>query len=214
MKILSKNWLVHIIHDECLHDALKRFAKGKLIDIGCGEKPYVEMVKPYVIEHIGVDHEGTIHDKTNIDRIGTAYKIPAENGEFDSAICTAVLEHLEEPDEAIAECNRVLKTDGIAIYTTNLFWHVHEAPRDFYRYTKWGLMYLFEKNGFEIVELKPLSGFCVTFGQELIYYLWRFRRGGKINPLYWIIPIIGMYIQGVCYLLNTIDRSEKFGRTS
>ncbi|MCK4892266.1 MAG: hypothetical protein KAS78_06380, partial [Candidatus Pacebacteria bacterium] len=78
------------------------------------------------------------------------------------------------------------------------------------RYTKYGLRYLFEKNNFEIIELKPLSGFCVTFGQELVYYIWRFRKGGKVNPLWWIIPIVGMFIQIICYLLNKIDHSERF----
>ncbi|MBA7698825.1 hypothetical protein ES703_107507 [subsurface metagenome] len=91
-----------------------------------------------------------------------------------------------------------------------LFWHLHEEPRDFYRYTKYGLRYLFEKNGFEIIELKPLSGFWVTFGQELVYYLWRFRKGGKINPFWWIIPPIGVLIQGISYLLNKIDHPEQF----
>ena len=208
--MLSKNWLIHKIHDAYLSKEVKAFAKGKLLDIGCGEKRYAEMVKPYVTEHIGVDHQDTLHDKSNIDRLGTAYDIPAEDCEFDSAICTVVLEHLEEPDKAIAECNRVLRQEGIAIYTTNLFWHLHEEPRDFYRYTKYGLRYLFEKNGFEIVEIKPLSGFCVTFGQELVYYLWRFRGGGKLNPLWWIIPPIGGLIQGICCLLNKIDHSEEF----
>jgi ubiquinone/menaquinone biosynthesis C-methylase UbiE len=206
----SKNWLVYKIADVHLRDSIQKYAKGKLIDIGCGEKPYAEMLKPYVTEHIGIDHSETLHNRSNIDRFGTAYNIPAKNGEFDTAICTAVLEHLENPNKAIAECNRVLRQGGVAIYTTNLFWHLHEEPRDFYRYTKYGLAYLFEKNGFEIVEINPLSGFCVTFGQELVYYLWRFRRGGKLNPFWWIVPVMGILIQGVCYLLNRIDHSQEF----
>jgi len=91
-----------------------------------------------------------------------------------------------------------------------LFWHLHEEPRDFYRYTEHGLRYLLEKNGYEIAELLPLSGFCVTFGQELVYYLWRFRKGGKINPLWWIVPLFGALIQSVCYALNKVDRSSSF----
>jgi len=90
--------LVDHIRMANLRNAVRKYARGRLIDIGCGEKPYAEMAKPYVTEHIGIDHEGTLHDKTNIDRFGTAYEIPAEDGEFDSAICTAVLEHLEEPE--------------------------------------------------------------------------------------------------------------------
>ena len=206
----SKNWLVYKIHDEALLEVISKYARGKLIDIGCGEKPYRKMVKPYIAEHIGFDYKNTLHDKSKIDLFGTAYDIPAGNNSFDTILCTAVLEHLEEPSKAIKEANRILKKGGYAIYTMPLFWHLHEEPRDFYRYTKYGLKYLFEKNGFEIVELKPLSGFFVTFGQELVYYLWRFRKGGKLNPLWWIIPIMGMFIQAVCLLLNRIDRSYGF----
>lgn len=204
------NWLIFKIVNTSLEKRLSQYASGKMIDIGCGEKPYREMALPYVEEHIGVDHEDTIHDKSNIDLIGTAYKIPADNETFDCALCTYVLEHLEEPSLAIAETFRVLKSGGYAIYTVPLFWHLHEEPRDFYRYTKHGLTYLFEKNRFEVIEINALSGFFVTFGQELVYFLYSFRRGGKLNPLWWLIPPIGHLIQGMAYVLNKIDRSERF----
>lgn len=90
-----KNILVRCIAGRELNRSIRDYLKGRLIDIGCGEKPYAEMVKPYVTEHIGVDHQGTLHNKSNIDRFGTAYDIPAKDGEFDSAVCTAVLEHFE-----------------------------------------------------------------------------------------------------------------------
>jgi len=209
-KLLTKNWLIYKIADKALSEAIQKYSRGKLLDIGCGEKPYENIAKRYITEHIGLDLENTLHDKSKIDLFGTAYGIPAEDEHFDSILCTAVLEHLEEPDKAIKEAKRVLKKGGYAIYTVPLFWHLHEEPRDFYRFTKYGLKYLFEKNGFEIVELKPLSGFWVTFGQELVYYLYRFRKGGKLNPFWWIIPVIGMFIQEICYLLNKINHSEEF----
>jgi len=209
-KINYKNFLVKNIAIKHLSSVMPKYAKGKLVDIGCGEKPREDMLAPYVTEHIGLDHEDTLHNKSKIDLFGTAYDIPVEDEYFDTVLCTAVLEHLEEPDKAIKEANRVLRRGGYAIYAVPLFWHLHEEPRDFYRYTKYGLKYLFEKNGFEIVELKPLSGFWVTFGQELVYYLWRFRRGGRLNPLWWVIPPIGVLIQGISYLLNKIDHPEQF----
>lgn len=205
-----KNILINYIHNKELKYLISNYFKGKLLDIGCGDKPYKNIARPHVTEHIGLDHKNTLHDKSKIDLFGTAYNIPKENEYFDTVLCTAVLEHLEEPDKAIKEANRILKSGGYAIYSVPLFWHLHEEPRDFYRYTKYGLKYLFEKNGFEIVELRPLSGFWVTFGQELVYYLYRFRKGGKLNPLWWIIPLIGLFIQGICYLLNKIDHSEEF----
>lgn len=206
----SYNWLIFSIINPALKKVLSQYAQGKMIDIGCGDKPYKEMALPFVTEHIGVDHSDTMHNKSNIDLFGDAYHIPEQNEYFDTILCTDVLEHLEEPGAAIAEAYRVLKTGGYAIYTVPFFWHLHEEPRDFYRYTKWGLKYLFEKNGFEIIEIKPLSGFIVTFAQELCYFLELFRRGGKLNPLWWLIPIVNSIIQSFAFLLNKIDSTKQF----
>ena len=166
------------------------------------------MLAPYVQAHIGVDHQDTLHDKSNIDRFGTAYDIPADDGEFDCALCTAVLEHLEEPEKALRECYRVLRSGGVAIYSVPFIWHLHEAPRDFYRFSKYGLKYLFEKVGFEIIEINALSGFWITFGQLFVYNIYRFNRGPlKFIP---IIPVIGLIIQGISYLLDKIDKTEQW----
>jgi SAM-dependent methyltransferase len=208
---MAKDWrnlLINRIHDRELESRVGRYASGRLIDIGCGTKPYRAMLAPHVAEHVGVDHEATQHEKSNIDLFGTAYAIPSEPNAFDSAICTAVLEHLEEPEAAIRECFRVLKPGGTAIYSVPFIWHLHEEPRDFFRYSRYGLQYLFEKVGFEIVELKPLSGFWVTFGQLMVYNIARFHRGPlKYVP---IIPAAALGLQGVSWALDKLDRTEQW----
>ncbi len=202
------NILVNRIHDRELRRCASLFLKDRLIDIGCGEKPYCEMLRPFITEHVGVDHAETLHDKSRVDLFGTAYSIPAEDGSFDSALCTAVLEHLEEPELALRECYRVLKRGGCAVYSVPFIWHLHEEPRDFFRYSKFGLQYLFQKTGFEILEVKPLSGFWVTFGQLFVYYLYRLNRG----PLRWfrLVDLAGLRIQAFAFGLNKLDRSEQW----
>ena len=203
-----KQVLVQGIFQRIFRKEAHKYLSGRLIDIGCGTKPYKDLLAPYVTEHVGIDHPNTLHDKSNIDRFGTAYEIPASDESFDSAICTAVLEHLEEPELALKECWRVLKQGGIAIYSVPFIWHLHEEPRDFYRFSKYGLKYLFEKVGFEIVEIEALSGFWVTFGQLFVYNIYRFNRG----PLRYIpvIPALSLVIQGASYLLDKIDKTEQW----
>ncbi len=79
-----KNRLVYRIHDRELHRYANRFLKGRLIDIGCGTKPYAEMLASYVTEHVGIDQEQSSHDRSNVDLFGTAYEFPVSNESFDS----------------------------------------------------------------------------------------------------------------------------------
>jgi SAM-dependent methyltransferase len=180
-----------------------KYLRGKLIDIGCGEKKYQDLLKSFVLDHIGLDHHQTLHDKSNIDIFGTAYDIPGRDDSFDSALCTEVLEHLEEPSKAIRECWRVLKPGGKAVYTCPFIWHLHEEPRDFFRYSEHGLRYLFEYNGFKVINIQPLNGFLVTFIQLSVYFLYRLNRGPlKLIP---IIPVIGLLMQGLGLMFYFIE---------
>jgi SAM-dependent methyltransferase len=204
------NWLVNYLTDrEYAHIRDEEdMIGGRLIDIGCGSKPYEDFWRAHVSEHVGVDHLQTPHDLTRVDLVGSAYQIPVDDCSFDSAICNAVLEHLEEPELAIRECFRVLRPGGVAIYSVPFIWHVHEAPRDFFRYSRYGLDYLFRKSGFDILRIKALSGFWVTFGQLFVYNLARFNRG----PLRWlgIIPAAGISIQALSFGLDQLDRTEQW----
>jgi SAM-dependent methyltransferase len=165
-----------------IEERAARLFHGRLIEIGCGAKEKQRLVGRFVSEHVGLDHAGSPHGLAAVDLVGSAYAIPAPSASFDCALSTAVLEHLEEPQRALAEARRVLKPGAPAIYTAPLFWHVHEAPRDFFRYTRFGLVHLFRSAGFEVEEVTALSGFWTTASAELAYYLQRWRRG-PLRPL-------------------------------
>jgi ubiquinone/menaquinone biosynthesis C-methylase UbiE len=197
----ERNRLIHHYSRAALRDVAP-LMRGRMIDIGCGEKPNQAIFAPYVEEHVGLDHEAGPHHKRNVDLVGTAYEIPAAGGSFDSALCTAVLEHLEDPAEALREAHRVLKPGAPAIYVTPLFWHLHEEPRDFYRYTSFGLRHLFETAGFDVEEIRPLAGFWVTWGQMLVYYLYH-RARGRLGGL---TAVAGLAIQALAGLLHRVDK--------
>lgn len=165
------NWLVHGIHDRAVWEMIRRYAGGVLVDIGCGKKPYAAMTRGMVERHIGVDFPDTSHGLTDVDVVASAYHTTLADRMADTVLCTTVLEHLEQPQDAIDEMLRILKPGGYVLLSAPLFWHLHEEPRDFFRYTKHGLRHLLETSGFEVVEVNPLSGFIVTFCQEFCYFL-------------------------------------------
>lgn len=206
----AHNWLIFRLIEPALEESLQRYARGRLLDVGCGEKPYAALVAPWVDAHLGLDHPGSPHGSAGVDLSGTADAIPAGDASFDTVLCTDVLEHLEEPARALAEAFRVLAPGGHGIYTVPHIWHLHEEPRDFYRFTKHGLRHLFESAGFEVVELRALCGFIATFTQEAMYYVWRFAPSSRWHPLRWLLHGFVFVAQRLAWWLNRFDRSEEF----
>jgi SAM-dependent methyltransferase len=202
MAVHSHNVLVNRLHDRALKSVANRSA-GRLIDIGCGIKPHRSTFAPYVESHIGLDRFEASHGLREVDIVGTAYDIPVPDRSFETVLCTCVLEHLEEPVRALREAQRVLTPEGIAIYTVPLHWHLHEEPRDFFRFTKYGLSHIFHEAGFEVEEIRGIGGFWVTFGQAASYYVERFRRGIlRRGPL---VPLVTWLIQACAAALDRID---------
>ena len=70
-----KNILSNHIHDRQFKQSASEYFSGRLIDIGCGTKPFKVLLTPYIGEHISVDHKDTLHDKSDIERFGTAYAL-------------------------------------------------------------------------------------------------------------------------------------------
>jgi SAM-dependent methyltransferase len=204
----SHNWLTHDIFRQNFSELAARHLRGSLIDIGCADKPWADTVAPFVGRHVGIDYLGCLHGLNRVDAISTAYALPFGDASFDCATATAVLEHLEEPEAAVRECARVLKAGGVAIYSVPFIWHLHEEPRDFYRYSRYGLEHLFTKCEFEIVEIRPLSGFWVTFGQLFAYVLQRWnrrwvRRTGIVTAAQYVV-------QSGAKILDRIDRDTRW----
>jgi len=68
---------------------------------------------------------------------------------------TTVLEHINEPSELFSHIHRILRPGGKLFLYVPFVQFEHQIPFDFYRYTSYGLRYLCEKSGLEVVELAP-----------------------------------------------------------
>jgi SAM-dependent methyltransferase len=181
-----------------------QYLRGRLIDIGCGTKPYEADLRPYIREHVGVDHQEASYGLARVDIVASAYDIPVADESFDSALATEVLEHLEEPLRALKEWHRILRPDATLLVTTPFMWHLHDEPRDFYRYSPHGLRYLIEQAGFEVVEIRKLGGFWSTFGQLLSYvFLTYDKPGNRGRPF---LSVLGATSQRIGVLMERHSR--------
>ena len=157
--------------------AAAHYARGRLVDVGCGTKPWEGLFAPYVDEHVGVDHVEKWRDGVRrVDVLATAYDVPLPDAHAATILLSEVLEHLERPEEGLRECYRLLEPGGHLILTTPFMWPIHDE-RDFFRYAPGGLRFLLESARFEVVELVPLAGIWTTLSLHLGYALQRYRKG-------------------------------------
>ncbi len=144
---------------------------GVLLDFGCGRKPYKNLFN--VKEYIGVDikQSGHSHECSEIDVYYDGKSIPFNDEYFDSVFCSEVIEHVFEIDNILNEINRVMKTNGKILLTVPFVWNDHEVPYDYGRYSTYGITYLLEKHGFEIIKISKSTNFMETVFQLGILYI-------------------------------------------
>lgn len=184
---------------------LAPLAHGEMLDIGCGEKPYEELFRPYVTRYVGLDHPETQHAHDAVDVWGTATDLPFPDGSFDTVAAFQVLEHVEEPAAMVREAFRVLRPGGVFMVTTPFMWGIHEEPRDFYRYTEYGLRYLLTSAGFDGVEVRAVSGAWAMLGVRFSYALAPYA-GSRWRPLVISLQVLA---QAAGARLDRVARDER-----
>lgn len=203
-----ENVYIRTVLGDAIRDTIREWGHGLVLDIGCATKPYGDAVADVGTGHIGVDYPGTLHDTRAIDVYAVADRLPFAAESVDTVLCTEVLEHLETPAEAVREAFETLRGGGVAIFTCPFIWHIHEEPRDFFRYSPYGLRWLFENAGFEVVSLRPLNRFWTTFGQLAAYKLNSYNKG--ILRLVPIIPVAVLLMQAFLFLLNLVPGEDRW----
>jgi SAM-dependent methyltransferase len=115
----------------------------RTLDVGAQNGPYAA----FFPNRIGLD----IRRGVGVVIVGDAQALGIGDAMFETVLCTEVLEHLPEPQKAIDEMYRVLRPGGELLLTTRFLFPLHDAPHDYFRYTKYGLRHLLRR--FEILEL-------------------------------------------------------------
>lgn len=182
--ITQSNYLVR----SRLLRSIKRLApklKGRMMDFGCGQKPYRSLFQ--VDEYIGVDYDNPGHPHTNeaIDVYYDGRTLPFPPHDFDAIFSSEVFEHVFNLPEILPELNRVLRSGGLLLITCPFAFCEHEQPNDYARYTSFAMRHMLEQAGFEIVEQVKTGNSIEAIYQLRLVYIHQ-----HITPIVRKVPVV------------------------
>lgn len=164
----------------------KRFLKTfdlsdqMVADLGCGMNIYRQPV--FLVDGASYPH---VHLVCRLEHL------PLRSESLDGLVSVAVLEHVPNPQEHVAQMARVLKPGGRVLCYVPFVQGYHASPDDFQRWTLSGFRRLFE--GFEILQVRVGAGptsamlwivqewlaLVLSFGSRRLYQI--------LFPLTWIL---------------------------
>lgn len=216
-KAINKFNLYYLVYYYLTRDikySVGKYAKGELIDIGCGNKPYEKVFEGRITKYTGCDIIQS--DLKKVDILCDATNIPLPSGSFDTAFSTQAIEHVANHQGVVNEAYRLLKPGSYFILSGPMCWPLHEEPYDYFRFTVHGFEYILKTAGFEITAVLPNGGMWAATGQTIIntfvnskskFFLlriWRFIFF-KLRA-YWFINLIYKWLDKTDYNpINTLN---------
>jgi SAM-dependent methyltransferase len=207
----------------------QQYAKGKALDIGCGDKPYQQIFKG-IDQLIGTNSADYYNEldvlPSETDVIcNDGVSLPFLDEEFDTVLNFQVLPVFKDMDAFFEEVYRVLKPNGILMLSTDFLYPIWNAPDNYWRTTTYGLSLLAENNGFEVIRVAPLGGYYSMQGRLLIRFLRtkmaeriklvRISKGfSKLCHLFWLCIVIlrtilaPVWVNAMLSIYTLLDRIE------
>ncbi|MDP3765571.1 MAG: methyltransferase domain-containing protein [Nanoarchaeota archaeon] len=173
---------------------VKKFSKGKVLEVGCGTGLIQNKLKGVV----GVDITLSMLEKNKNDAVcADAHSIPFKDGIFDAVYSIDVIEHVKNPGKMVDECRRVLKKNGTLVLITpngdmevaldiaeKLKLKLPEGPHKFLRFGE--LVNLAKKYDFEILSAERF----VLFPKEFWPVTRMFENLEKILPYFCLFSCV------------------------
>ncbi len=185
-----------------------QYAYGRLLDFGCGNKPYISFFKSKLETYVGVD---LVQNKLgDVDIVlGDRALLPVESNSYDTVLSTQVLEHVSDPDNYLSEVSRVIHKGGHLILTCPGSYMLHEEPNDYFRYTIYGLKHLLNKHGFEPLRIDQAGGAWRLIGQTILNHFAFAWKSGTPWVLKSIFPCFALPVNILFSLLDSINSNNK-----
>jgi SAM-dependent methyltransferase len=165
-----------------------RLAKGqRLIDMGCGEMPYRQLIEACGAEYVGAD----LGDECDV-KIGQDGRVALPDDSADAVLSVQVLEHVFDLGAYCGEIHRLLRPDGTLFLSTHGSWLYHPHPEDHRRWTRTGLVGDLRTHGFSVEDVQAILGpLATTTVLRLTGYAYVLRQ----------VPLVGSALAAVLALI-------------
>jgi SAM-dependent methyltransferase len=161
--------------------AMKELApevRGRVLDVGCGNRPYQSLID--ASDYVGLELDTPENRRSKAaDAFYDGRTFPFDDRSFDSVICNQVLEHVFEPEAFVEEMGRVLKDGGRLLLTVPFVWDEHEQPRDYGRYSSFGLASLLDRHGFKLLHHRKTADNVKVLFQLINGYIYKATVTGR-----------------------------------
>ncbi len=148
-------------------EATLPYIRGDVLDFGCGNSKYKEIILRNAKSYTGID----IEPGPFVDIVGDVTDPPIEDESFDTIVSNQVIEHVRKPWKMIEHAARILRPGGTLIITGPFLVPYHAHPHDYFRYTEQGMQSLCEDVGLTIVHCTRYGGVSAVLG-EMLKFTW------------------------------------------
>jgi SAM-dependent methyltransferase len=153
-----------------------------------------------------------------LDVLADLHRLPFRDRCADAVLSTQTLEHLREPRAFFAEAARVLRPGGALWLTAPQSFREHQAPHDYWRFTRFSLRMLAEEAGFRAVEVEALGGYFAFMADRFpAFHRYLFPRS---RALPWRIlafplvlfskPLFAWILPWICARLDRLDAKRTY----
>jgi SAM-dependent methyltransferase len=211
----------HVLHFEhAIETAVAGFAAGlppgaRVLDAGAGEGRYSGHFgrQRYVGVDLGVGDPAWNYAR--LDAIADLAALPFAAASFDASLNIVTLEHVADPLAALREIGRVLAPGGRLLLVAPHEWEVHQAPHDYFRFTRHGIEHLLAAAGFDEARIEPVGGYFRLLSRRLLNGLRFFRwpwwpvAAALLAPPALVLPLLDGLDRDPDFTLGYICTAQK-----
>jgi SAM-dependent methyltransferase len=218
-------YLVRDLRSRELFTAMRRYARGAVLDVGGWDFVLTAISKKIPFERwtvLEVDRTRIVEvDDPRVTTVhGDGCAMSFADASFDTVLSMQVLEHVFDPLSMLRESSRVLREGGYAIFLIPQTSTTHLAPHFYGNFSGYWIERAMRESRLEIVEHRRLGGIWSTAASHAVYFFMQaLRMNGMSDPrikrnflFYVLFPLQAVWALltiAVCMVLALGDLAEE-----